>query len=226
MQVFQSVIMINTMENNNKLFVLDKKEIALIFLFMIVIAITSFTLGVRIGKKMLLSSQGITESDIEAFKLKSQTEEQVEKAKQEVDSKPEDKEEVNQEGFNSLQKEMETLETSGGTTKGSTSAKPVQEEMTSSSKEEVMMSSSEEENKSDKFTIQLGSYPKLTEAKEFADAFTVRGYNPSINQVKVNEKNWYRVTLGSFTSMAEAKDYVKKEESLFQGQDFVIVEIK
>jgi septal ring-binding cell division protein DamX len=219
--------MINTMENNNKLFVLDKKEIALIFLFMIVIAITSFTLGVRIGKKMLLSSQGITESDIEAFKLKSQTEEQVEKAKLEVDSKPEDKEEVNQEGFNSLQKEMETLETSGGTSKGSSSSKPAQEEMTSSSsKEEVMMSSSDEENNSAKFTIQLGSYPKLTEAKEFADAFTVRGYNPSINQVKVNEKNWYRVTLGSFTSMAEAKDYVKKEESLFQGQDFVIVEIK
>jgi len=218
--------MINTMENNNKLFVLDKKEIALIFLFMIVIAITSFTLGVRIGKKMLLSSQGISESDIEAFKLKSQTEEQVEKAKQEVDSKPEDKEEVNQEGFNSLQKEMETLETSGGNTKGSTSSKPAQEEMTSASKEEVMMSSSDEENNSAKFTIQLGSYPKLTEAKEFADAFTVRGYNPSINQVKVNEKNWYRVTLGSFSSMAEAKDYVKKEESLFQGQDFVIVEIK
>ncbi|MFZ4712098.1 MAG: SPOR domain-containing protein [Bacteriovoracaceae bacterium] len=213
------------MENNNKLFVLDKKEIALIFLFMIVIAITSFTLGVRIGKKMLLTSQGITAADMDAFKLKSQTEEQVEKAKNEIDGKPVDKEEVNKDGFNNLQKEMETIESSdiGATAK---SSKGQTEEMTSSGKEDVMMSSADEETATGKFTIQLGSYPKLSEAKEFADAFTVRGYNPLINQVKINEKNWYRVSLGSFGSMAEAKEYVKKEESLFQGQDFVIVEIK
>ncbi len=221
------------MENNSKLFVLDKKEIALIFVFMILIAITSFTLGVRVGKKMLLSAQGITEEDMQAIKLKSQTEEQVEKAAQEEAGKSLDKEKVSEDAFDKLQKEMEGIEGSANSSE-SKSAAPAMTDgktaaTTTSPKEDVMMSAAEEDgdNKSaGRYTIQLGSYPKLSEAKEFADAFTIRGYNPLINQVRINDKNWYRVSLGSFNTMNEAKEYVKKEDSLFQGQEYVIVEIK
>lgn len=225
------------MENNSKLFVLDKKEIALIFVFMILIAITSFTLGVRVGKKMLLSAQGITEEDMAAIRLKSQTEEQVEKATEEAAGKTLDKEQVNEDAFDKLQKEMEGIEGSANSSDGKSSA-PTMPAMTdgktsvpaaTSTKEDVMMSASDESGdakSAGKYTIQLGSYPKLSEAKEFADAFTIRGYNPLINQVRINDKNWYRVSLGSFSTMNEAKEYVKKEDSLFQGQEYVIVEIK
>jgi cell division protein FtsN len=181
---------------------------------------------------MLLSAQGITEEDMAAIKLKSQTEEQVEKASEEAAGKTLDKEQVNEDAFNKLQKEMEGIEGGGNSpeTKATTPAMTdAKSSAATSTKEDVMMSSAEEENETKatgRYTIQLGSYPKLSEAKEFADAFTIRGYNPLINQVRINDKNWYRVSLGSFNTMNEAKEYVKKEDSLFQGQEYVIVEIK
>jgi septal ring-binding cell division protein DamX len=77
-----------------------------------------------------------------------------------------------------------------------------------------------------KYTIQLGSYNTLDEAKQFAEGFTVRGYNPIINEVKIEGKGtWYRVSLGVFTTVEEAKSYIKQEQSLFSGQDHVISKI-
>jgi len=78
-----------------------------------------------------------------------------------------------------------------------------------------------------KFTIQLGSYNTMDEAKQFAEGFTVRGYNPIINEVKIDGKGkWYRVSLGLFNTAEEAKKYIKDEQSLFSGQDHIITEIK
>lgn len=209
------------MEQQPKIYVFDKKEIALIFLFMIVIAITSFTLGVRVGKKMLFSSAPESSEQVSNLELKSQVEEQVQKVTEEESKNPVQEEQVKEDAFNKLQKEMEGLDNN----KSSVEAKD------SLGSDDVTMMSSDEEKKPQaigqgKFTIQLGSYPKLSEAKDFADAFTVRGYNPILTQVKVGGKPWYRVSLGSFESMQEAKDYIKKEESLFGGQEYVIVEMK
>jgi cell division protein FtsN len=67
----------------------------------------------------------------------------------------------------------------------------------------------------------------LNEAKQFAEGFTVRGYNPIINEVKIDGKGtWYRVSLGLFNSVDEAKTYIKQEQSLFSGQEHVISEIQ
>lgn len=65
------------MEDNNKLFVFDKKEVVLIFVFIVVIAVTAFTLGVRIGKQLSLKEDGYTKQDIESIDLKSVDEEYV-----------------------------------------------------------------------------------------------------------------------------------------------------
>ena len=65
-------------EDNNKLFVFDKKEVVLIFVFVLVITITSFTLGVRIGKGLSLKADGFTKDDIsKSVELKSVEEEQA-----------------------------------------------------------------------------------------------------------------------------------------------------
>lgn len=78
-----------------------------------------------------------------------------------------------------------------------------------------------------KVTIQLGSFDNEQEAKDFAEGFSVRGYEPILNQVDIVGKGtWYRVSIGVFTTVQEAKDYIKKEKSLFQGQDYIIKEFK
>lgn len=200
------------MEENNKVIVFEKKEIILILLFVVVLIVTSFTLGIRLGKKLSLADAGIKPEDQKTVELKSGLEEDVQKTVDE-DSKLTDEEKLKRlmdESKTRLSNELE---------KFSSEEKPQTAPATTESAPVSSMAG--------KYTIQLGSYPSMDEAKQFAEGFTVRGYSPIINQTTIADKGtWYRVSLGLFGTVEEAKDYIKAEQSLFSGQDYVITEIK
>lgn len=198
------------MEENNKVIVFEKKEIILMFIFVMVLIITSFTLGIRLGKKLSMDEAGVKSEDIRAVELKSVVEEDADSAVVE-ESKLTDEEK--------LKKMMDE-------SKGR-----LADELDKFSKEETKSeapaSEQEKSPMAGKFTVQLGSYSTIEEAKQFAEGFTVRGYSPVINEVKIpNKGNWYRVSLGLFNTVEEAKAYVKTEQSLFSGQDYLITEIR
>lgn len=94
--------------------------------------------------------------------------------------------------------------------------------------QEASISDSEVTGKDDfsgKYTIQLASYPTLKEAKEFAEGFKVLGYSPIINEAEIPGKgNWFRVSLGIFDSIAEAKEYILKNKTLFAERDYVFLQ--
>lgn len=201
------------MEENNKVIIFEKKEIILVLIFVLVLIVTSFTLGIRLGKKLSLNEAGVKDEDVKTVELKSAAEEDAEASVAE-ESKLTDEEKLKKlmdESKNRLTDELEKF-----------------------SKEDTPASAANgtgaEENKSTmagKFTIQLGSYETIEEAKQFAEGFTVRGYSPIINEVKIPGKgNWYRVSLGLFNSLEEAKTYIQGEQSLFSGQDHIITEIR
>jgi cell division protein FtsN len=201
------------MEENNKVVIFEKKEIILVFIFVVVLIITSFTLGIRLGKKLGFTDSGIKEEDVKTVELKSTDEEEVEATVTE-DSKLTDEEKLKKlmdESKNKLSEELQKF-----STEQKVAAEPQANEATPvASKVE------------DKYTIQLGSYNTVEEAKQFAEGFTVRGYNPIINEVTIEGKGtWYRVSLGIFKTVDEAKVYIKKEQSLFSGQEHVISEIQ
>jgi cell division protein FtsN len=201
------------MEDNAKVFVFEKKEIFLIFVFVVIMSVTCFTLGVNLGKKLALEKSGVTEVDTKTVEMKSTLEEDVEKTL----AQPElsDEEKLKQLMDESKEKLNVELQQFGTEEKKVEAPAPATSEVSTATKD------------SGKYTIQLGSYSTMDEAKQFAEGFTVRGYNPIINEVIIAEKGtWYRVSLGLFVSVQEAKDYVKKEATLFQGQDYVISEIK
>jgi septal ring-binding cell division protein DamX len=206
------------MEENNKVMVFEKKEIVLLLLFVIVLIITGFTLGIRLGKKLALDQSGVIPADVKAIELKSNLEEDVEKTVAD-DAKVTDEEKLKNlmdESKARLGDELEKFSSSEKSNDPIVSATS----NTSSSSEPVNSSTG-------KYTIQLGSYNTLDEAKQFAEGFTVRGYSPIINEVKIEGKgNWYRVSLGLFKTVEEAKAYIKTEQSLFSGQDHIISEIK
>jgi cell division protein FtsN len=199
------------MEENNKVIVFEKKEIILILIFVVVLIITSFTLGIRLGKKLTLDEAGIKDVDQKTVELKSGLEEDVEKTVEE-DSKLTDEEKLKtlmDESKTRLSNELEKFST---------------EDKTEANQSVAPQSTSA---MSGKYTIQLGSYPTVDEAKQFAEGFTVRGYSPIINETTLEGKgNWYRVSLGLFGTVEEAKAYIKNEQSLFSGQDYVITELK
>lgn len=200
------------MEENNKVVVFEKKEIIIVLTFVVVLIVTSFTLGIRLGKKMAHTESDIRPEDVKAVELKSTVEEDAE-ATVSQDSKLTDEEKLKKLMDESKLRLNDELE------KFSSESAPQSQPQAS---EAAPKSSSV-----GKYTIQLGSYNTMEEAKQFAEGFTVRGYSPIINEVKIEGKgNWYRVSLGLFDTVEAAKKYIKDEQSLFQGQDHIITEIK
>jgi cell division protein FtsN len=206
------------MEENNKVIIFEKKEIVLILILVVVLIITSFTLGIRLGKKISFTEAGIKEQDVKTVELKSTTEEDVDSsvAKESAMSDEEKLKRLMDESKTKLSDELEKFSKDDKVEAANMSAAaPV---------------AGSKENKSEmagKYTIQLGSYNTVEEAKQFAEGFTVRGYNPIINEVKIDGKGqWYRVSLGLFNSVEDAKTYIKAEQSLFSNQDHIITEIR
>jgi septal ring-binding cell division protein DamX len=198
------------MEENNKVIIFEKKEIIIVLIIVLVLIITSFTLGIRLGKKLALTDAGIKTEDVKEVELKSAVEEDADKTISE-DSKLSDEEKLKKLMDESKTRLTDELD------KFSTESKP----MTPANE------AAPQSTMTGKYTIQLGSYNTIEEAKQFAEGFTVRGYSPIINEVKIDGKGtWYRVSLGLFNSVEEAKTYIKQEQSLFSGQEHVISEIK
>lgn len=209
------------MEDKSKLYVFDKKEIFLIFIFMVFIAITFFALGVRIGKNYSYEQAGYTASDKEKIDFLSNQEEEVKKVVEEqekvgvaTDKKLLDTtyEKLKQE-FNQLdeKKSVKDDETVDG--------KSIHDE-----KEEILESAGSpvtQDKFAGKYSIQLSSHRQLKEAENFADGFKVRGYNPIISEAQIKGRGtWYRVSIGVFDTVSDAKNYILAEKALFQGQDY------
>ncbi len=236
---------INNMDEKTKLYVFSKREVALIFLFMFLIALTSFVFGVKIGKSYSYGQAGLEAQDRQRVELLSGEEEAVNEVVDE--SKPstnsgEPLPEMKGPDMNDLNKKLEEHikeETSGESPKPRVPQETLETEEESAVEQSNQMvepapgvevpamgssSDSGEDQYSGKYTIQLGSHRSVEEAEAFAEGFRVRGYNPIVNEVEIPGRGvWYRVSLGAFSSITDAKDYVKKENSLFQGQEYVFV---
>jgi len=241
------------MDEKGKLFVFSKKEVFLIFAFMLLTAITSFYFGVKIGKGHSFQDAGLTTSDRNKVDLYSGQEENVhdvvEKAtgalSPDVDKAKKDsyqllREKIDKEFKSDEEKRMQvakeavnpgaevdadnstSTQVASGTTDMDVSGGQ-QEKIGQLYREKSKDGESVTQKYSGKYTIQMGSHQTMADAEKFADGFRIRGYNPIIQEVEISGRGvWYRVNLGVFDSLSDAKDYVLKQKSLFQGQEYVI----
>jgi cell division septation protein DedD len=249
-----------------RVFVFDKAELFFLFLFFIVMAITAFVLGMRLGKKQAeLFLHPEASQTQTALDLKSKHEENIENTPADatpsaaaeseafVDKKatngttaPAD---VDEETFKKLQAEYQKLNAQDmgvdTTNSAATTVPPTAEEsaaMENTEPTKVPEAATTPELNSDqaflnpdssfigKYTIQLGSYRTLDEAKNFANGFLVKGYKPLVREVDVRgQGTWYRVSLGVFESISAATQYIQKENSLFgafKKDQYFVQEIK
>jgi cell division protein FtsN len=198
------------MNENTKLYVFAKKEVALIFIFMVLIAVSAFVLGVKIGKNYSYLQSGLTPEDRAKVDMLSTQEEQL---KDITDKRePIDPQKLKDETHKALEERLkEQLD----------KEEAPKVEMKIPDEESTTQVSGDDFN--GKFTIQLGSHRSKKDSEEFANGFKYRGYNPIINEVEISGRGtWYRTSLGVFSSAEEAKAYIKKEMELFRGQDYVI----
>lgn len=224
------------MDESNKLFVFEKKEVFLIFLFIVLIAVISFTLGVRVGKGLSLKEDAYIKKDIDTIDLKSVDEEYVDsvvKSKKRVSdfekslNETADNEESVSEGSGQtqmeqrLREEMEKL-----ATKNIVIEKPIKKITKEQAKPVPKSQESEKTMSNDfigKYTIQLYSNQNKEVAQDFADGFIAKGYDVIVNEAAIPGKGvWYRVSIGVFDNMNEAKDYLEKEKATFQDSKYLI----
>lgn len=225
------------MEDSNKLFVFEKKEVILIFIFIVLIAVISFTLGVRIGKQLSLKQDNYTAADKANINLKSMEEEYVdtvvtdngassfEKAVDESNTQKVNGKEVTDTMETRLREEMEKL-----ANENIIIDKPRPDEKSTvvvNSKNKVAENLDKPKNKyTGKYTIQLFSHQSQEMAQDFADGFILKGYDVIINEVVIPGKGkWYRVGIGLFDNVNSAKDYLDKEKKLFQQNKYLIRQI-
>jgi cell division septation protein DedD len=227
------------MDQKSNLYVFEKKEVALIFLFMILIGITSFILGVKLGKSYTYQQEGFTASDRAQVEMFSKQEEHVQnvvadqnqkKAEQE---KTEGKSALKEEMNSSLKKKiMEQIakESDRGAAPNSAAVKksnaaslgkvdkPLEKSAASVSKP-----APSNDNLSGKYTLQVGVFKESARAKNFAEGIKLRGYNTYIDEIQGRKSLLYRVSLGVFNNVSEAKEYMVKEKSFFEGESPIIV---
>ncbi|MCY4524759.1 MAG: SPOR domain-containing protein [Halobacteriovoraceae bacterium] len=199
-------------------YVFARIEVFLVFMLMIFVAVTAFIFGVKMGKEHYFEEQGLTRPDREKVELMSGQEEILQKEMQEKkkSKKKNKKSEIEKtysklkEEFNRLKKHERVADRNSLNNRAFYNRKIPKKKL---------------DDFSGKHTIQLGSYRSIGDAKEFADGFRVRGYNPIINEVAVKGRGtWYRISLGVFNTVSEAKKYIIKEKTLFKGQDYVIAQ--
>ena len=209
------------MDSKTKLYVFAKKEVALIFIFMILIAITSFVLGVKIGKSYSLEMAGITKEDQKkVVELLSTKEEALDDINKNAEAHVVESSDIENKLQEKISAEFGSSQASGH---GASDAGHGANMSTDKSSHETNAS---HDGLNGKFTIQLGSHRTLKEAEDFAEGFKARGYDPIINQIEIKGKGtWYRVSLGAFSNSEEAKSYIAKEKTLFIGQDYTIVKM-
>jgi cell division protein FtsN len=215
------------MDPKTKLYVFAKKEVALIFIFMILIAITSFIMGIKIGKKYTYEVAGITPADQKkVVELLSKNEEELADIKKNQEAHKVESGDIENKLQEKISGEFGVTVHESKSANPNMSAAPVAKPDGTAISHESKGAKSSSDELSGKMTIQLGSHRTLKEAEDFSEGFKARGYDPIINQIEIKGKGtWYRVSLGAFSTNEEAKAYIAKEKTLFIGQDYTIVKM-
>lgn len=208
------------MDSKTKLYVFTRVEVFLIFLFMICISVTSFLLGVKIGDHYSYVGAGFKPEDRERVELLSKKEEELKKIEG-MEVSPQESEDVESQLKAKINQEFGT-----GTVPNAEVTPVETSEVKKAETHQSSVANATKDQLSGLFTVQLGSHRTLKEAEDFALGFKARGYDPIISEYNSKDKGtWFRVSLGAFKTITEAKTYVDKEKSLLQGQDYAIVKM-
>lgn len=211
------------MEDTNKLFVFEKKEVLLIFLFVALIASFAFVLGVQVGKNLSRSSQVemvVPQTPADMIDLKSQVEEEADQIS--IETTPQEKTEISEDELK-LQELDRQFKAAAESEAG-----PVSDDMPKEKPSTTSMDDTQESRElAGKFTIQLASKNSREAAVEFAEPFRAAGYDVLINAAQIpGEGTWFRVSIGLFNTREAAKEYMDSEVDLFQGKDYFIQQFR
>ncbi|WP_372653618.1 SPOR domain-containing protein [Halobacteriovorax sp.] len=207
------------MEDKTKLYVFAKKEVFLIFVFMILISITSFLLGVKIGVNNSYEKTGYQQEDIQKVEILSPDEEKVDALEKSTSTDEDTYKALKEKTDMALEKKVEQEFSENMKPKNTMDTEAMEESPAKVS--QPYKAPAVKDSLSGKYTVQVGSFPSVSEAEVFAKGFKARGYTTIINEKDLEHKGtWFRVSIGVFDNISEAKEYVIEHKSLFSTSDY------
>lgn len=207
------------MEQKQRFFIYDRKEMGVLLLLGVMVAIFAFTLGVHLGKRVGSHTLAAAPADADSVptvpdKIPNRQEltEQSKGAQQAAD------ESLNQALHDEVARtgiqvdtphqvklpEKPVSENAGATT----GAAPQPEADAIALHRPVPVG---------KFTLQIGSYPTMEEARDQADSLEALGLKPVMRPADVKGKRWYRLFAGNFNS----KELAEKAGAQYVSQHMI-----
>jgi cell division protein FtsN len=260
------------MEQKQRLFIYDRKEMGVLLLLGVMVAIFAFTLGVHMGKAIPPKpgvehaatghGEGHEAVGTVADKTPNRQElnEQSKGAQQAADESLDQslKEEVAKTGIKLDQPRQIQLpdkprsENAGATTTAGNESHPAhitndtapmqapaahapraenhaaapadQHEATTPAVAEpvTLPAAARRPSPAGKFTLQIGSFPAIDEARDQADSLEALGMKPFLRPAEVKGKRWYRLYVGGFENHEAAEKAGKRYVAQHMVEAFVV----
>jgi len=212
------------MDKKPRLFIYDRKEMGVLLLLILLIAVFAFTLGVHLGKQVGVPATHLDEvasvtsaaTEPDSVPNRQDLTEQAPGAVPAADETlaREMHKEVVATGIRlDTPRPVELPSNSKSLARTDTSAKPVHDEMSESS-----VPAAKRGSPAGKFTLQIGSHQKLLEAKDQIEALETLGLRPFLRGVDLKTKGkWFRVYLGGY----QTRDEAEKAGARFRAQQMI-----
>jgi cell division protein FtsN len=235
-------------EPKSRLFIYDRKEMAVLLLLAVMVALFAFTLGVHLGKR--IGPKGfVSESASDAAPVTTAADKvpnRLELTEQGKGVAAASDEALNQALHDEVARTGVKLDTTrqvelpdetrsanaGATTtaprelvvkgKAAEDAAPVAPLKAALSDEESF-GPSKRQAPPGKYTLQVGSYPAFAEARDQAESLEALGLSPFLRSVNLKKRGrWFRVYLGGFETMESAEEAGARYRSKNMIESFVV----
>lgn len=213
-----------------KIFIHSRKEMLILIVLGLMIALFSFTMGVHLGKRIAPKAHKEEAVEIHPAQTMPDALPNRQDLTEQGKGLPQATEEALQQ---SLKDEVDKAKIHMGTprqvglpekTRAEKQAAVTHQEQ---AKDQALnnMDASKRRAPPGRYTLQVGSFPALDEATDQVAALESKGFLPLLRSAEVQGKNWYRIYIGGFWTKAEAEKVGEKHLKSRAIDSFIVAKM-
>lgn len=215
------------MEQKQRLFIYGRREMGVLVLLGTLVAVFAFTLGVHLGKKV--NPKGVGQNSAEASSAatvsdkipnRQELNEQSRNVQNGVD------ESLNQAVHDEVIRTGIRLDTPRQIdlpTRAKGEASRGRADDSQDAQRELEIPAAHRPSPDGKFTLQVGSYPALPEAKDQIDALEALGLAPFLRAAEIKGKGkWFRIYIGGYATRDVAEKAGERYRTQHVIEDFIV----
>jgi cell division septation protein DedD len=207
------------MEQKQRLFIYDRKEMGILILLAVMVTVFAFTLGVHLGKKVEIHQAGVAADPNAPVPLAATAPDELpnrqDLTEQGKGAPHAADESLNQAIHDEVTRTGVRLEVKRQVDLPTDVRSPTEGATTLHSVLVTQIPAFERPAPSGKFTLQVGSYPSVADAKDQTDGLEALGLKPYLREASLKGKGvWYRIFVGGYAS----KEAAEKAGEQYRGQ--------